>query len=168
MLCDRRGRGHHRSDNHQRKNCATFMHDYPPAGEIDCPHRITVMLSVASENVSHRQHRSVLSVAHLFTVSVKHDSNPDAEVVLCAVKQSRRVVVKLYRPDRNTVARPNIESTSKRARESRLACREIRRTRTRDHRDANVVIEIDAIAGMRDAHKCMREWLERPLCGVVF
>ena len=41
-------------------------------------------------------------------------SDPDPEIVLRAVKQSRRVVVDLKNPNIDPVARTNIESASKR------------------------------------------------------
>ena len=99
---------------------------------------------------------------------MKNDSHADAEIVLCAVEHSGRVVVKLYRPDGNAIARANVETTSKRAGKPRFAVREIRRTWTREHRDANVIIKIDAIANMRSANESMSEWLEGPFGGVVF
>ena len=35
----------------------------------------------------------------------EHDDDSESEVVLCAVKQARRVVVDLYRPDRDTASK---------------------------------------------------------------
>jgi len=99
--------------------------------------------------------------------SVKHDSHSESEIVLRAVKQPRRVVIDLDGSDRNAIARANVDTASKCGRKSRLAGREIRGTRTRENCCANVRVEIEAIASMRDAHECMSEWLKRSLRRVV-
>jgi hypothetical protein len=99
---------------------------------------------------------------------VEHDSDSKSEIVLRAVKQSRRVVVDLDRPDGNAIARANVDPASNRGCESGLAVRKICGTRTRENCGANVRVEIEAIASMCDAHKRMSEWLERSLRRVVF
>ena len=96
-----------------------------------------------------------------YCYSVKHDSDSESKVVLCAVKQSRRVVVDLYRPDRDAIARANVDTATKRARESRLGFSE-RRARTREYRNASDVIEIYASTTIRNADEGVNEWLERP------
>jgi len=88
--------------------------------------------------------------------------------MLCAVKQSRRVIVNLYRPDRDAIARANVDTASKRSRKSGLAYRGIWWTRTRNHCGANIVAEIDAIASMCDPNECMSEWFKCSLRRVVF
>jgi hypothetical protein len=100
-------------------------------------------------------------------LSVKHDSDSESEVMLCAVKQSRRVVVDLYRPDRDAIARANVDTAAKRTRKSRLGFSETR-TRTRGYRNAGKVIEFYAGTSMRYADESVSKWLERPFVRVVF
>ena len=57
--------------------------------------------------------------------SVKHDSNADAEIVLCAVKQSGGVVVNLNHTDIDSIARANVETATKRSRPTRFFIRKI-------------------------------------------
>src|SRR5690349_8328185 len=101
-------------------------------------------------------------------VSVKHDPDSESEIVLCAVKQPRRVVIDLDRSDGSAIACANVYTASKRGRKSGLAKRGICRTRTREHCRAHVGVDIEAIASMRDANECMSEWLKPSLRRVVF
>ena len=109
-----------------------------------------------------------INMCHLWILySVKHNSDSDSEVMLCAVKQSRRVVVDLYRPDRDAIARANVDTTAKRTGKSRLGFSE-RRARTRGYRNASEVIEIHAGTTIRNADEGVSERLERPLIRVIF
>src|ERR1044072_339945 len=100
-------------------------------------------------------------------ISVKHDSASESEVVLCAVKQSRRVVVDLYRADRDAIARANVDTAAKRTRKSRLGFSK-RRTRAREYCNASDVIEIYAGTTVRNADERVSKRLECPFIRVVF
>lgn len=100
-------------------------------------------------------------------LSVKYDSDSDSEIVLRAVKQPRRVVVDLDRPDRNAIACLNVDTAAERTGKSGLGFSVIV-TRTRDYRSAGDVIEIQAGTTLRDADEGMNEWLKRSFVRVVF
>jgi hypothetical protein len=95
---------------------------------------------------------------------VKHDSDSESEVVLRAVKQTRRIVIDLYRPDRDAIARANVDTTSKRSRKAGFAQRGIvNGTRA----CASEVVDVYVITSMRNTNKRVSEWLERSLRRVV-
>lgn len=100
--------------------------------------------------------------------SVKYYSDADSEIVLRAIKQSRRVVVDLNDSNINSIARTNIDTTSESCRKPRFLFREIEWTRRSDHRCTNVRRYVDAIATMCDTRERVDEWLELCFGGVVF
>jgi len=92
---------------------------------------------------------------------MKHHTDSDPEVVLCAVEQPRRVVVNLNHADIDAVACANIDTTAERAGETRFAGCEIGRTWAGKDSNTNVVAEVYAIAAVRGADKRVSKGLER-------
>src|SRR5215217_5842380 len=100
--------------------------------------------------------------------SVNHYSDSYAEIVLCAVKQSRGVVVNLNNPDINSIACTNIDTTSKGTCKPGFGFCEILRTWAGKDGDTSPIGDVYAIASIRSAHKRMSEWLEGRLRRIVF
>ena len=99
--------------------------------------------------------------------SVKHYPYTNPEIVLRAIKQSRRVVVELNNSHINSIARTDVDTSTKRSGKSCFGNREVG-TRARRDRDTNIGTEIHAIASVRGAHKRMSERFECRLRSVVF
>ena len=98
---------------------------------------------------------------------MKHDSDADPEIVLCAVKQSRRVVVKLNHSYINSIARANVEATTKRATKTCLGHSGIR-ARTGKDLNAKDLIKPKLIASVCYTHKRVSKRLECFIGRVVF
>lgn len=101
-------------------------------------------------------------------LSVKHYSDSNPEIVLCAVKQSGRVVVNLDNADVNSIARANVDTASECGCPSGLFLREISRTWRRRDGDANIVADVHAIASMCGSEEPVNERFEGRFRRVVF
>ena len=103
-----------------------------------------------------------------FSRSVKNYSHANPEIMLSAVEQPRRVVVDLNDADINSIARANVDTTSKRGRKPCFLGREIIRTRAGKDGYTTFGGEVHAIATMRNTSERMSEWLEYGFRRVVF
>ena len=91
--------------------------------------------------------------------SVKDDANTNPEIVLRAVKQSRRVVVELDHPHVDSIIGADVDATTKRSREARFTFRKVR-TRARKDLNTKDVIELHTIATMCSTNKRVCKRLE--------
>ena len=84
---------------------------------------------------------------------MNHDSHANAEIVLRAVEQSRRIVVELNCTNINPVACTNVDTATECTGKSSLGLSEISWTRAWDDCDAKVVAEVYAIASVCSARR---------------
>ena len=103
----------------------------------------------------------------LHAISVNHDSNANAEIVLCAIKQSRRVVVELNHSHIESIARTNVDATTKCPTET-CFCHSSIRARAGNDLNAKDLIEPELIASVCYTHKRVSERLKCLVRRVVF